>query len=115
MRGRSLPTVAMTPSCSLLLAAACESAPKPGVIDGMAMPCAGPDGFVGPRPVLAMTVKNLAGKQLTHRTVRSPYRFRFTIKSGDYIVTASVSADTPKKVHVQPGKTSSVTLMNACL
>jgi len=115
MGSRSCLSVAVPFACSLLLAAACESTTKPGVIAGIAAPCGGPGPAPRAHPVLTVIVQDLAGKELQHRAVRSPYRFRFAIKSGQYIVAVSRSPDVPKKVHVQPGKTSSVQLINECV
>jgi hypothetical protein len=111
-RGLALAVQAISP---LLVVAACESSPKTGVIEGTAMPCIGPGIPPTVAPVLTISVNDHAGRQVAQQTVRSPYRFRFTIKPGDYVVNASVREDVPKAVHVQPRRTASVALTNSCI
>jgi hypothetical protein len=110
-RGLTLAVFAISP---LLVVAACGSSPKAGVIEGTAMLCIGP---APPThlPALTIAVKDHAGRQVAQQTVRSPYRFRFTVEPGDYVVSASVRSDAPKAVHVQSRRTTSVALTNSCL
>lgn len=98
----------------LLVLTACESAPKPGVIDGTAVPCDGP-GPVRLPTSMTILVKDTAGKPIAHRTVPAPYHFRFVLNRGNYVVSASDHNDPPETVHVQPGSTASVQLTNACV
>ena len=106
--GRAVVVIALS---SFLAVSACGSSPKPGVIDRVVALCLGPG--PGP-PALTVIVTDRAGREAARQTVARPsYRFRFTVKRGDYIVSVFFFATgTARAVHVKAGHAVHVRLAN---
>jgi len=86
--------------------------PATGAIDGTAEPCA-PMG-APPSRVVTVRLQDAAGKPVTEQHVAKPWTFTFVVAAGDYTVMAPAEHDNPITVHVAPGATAHVRLVNPC-
>jgi hypothetical protein len=89
--------------------------PAPGVVTGIAAPCAGPPA-AGLRSVTVFAIRNgrIVGTQVTQYKGRHD-RYRFALAPGRYKISAPRSADkSPQMVQVRSGQTSTVNFPNYC-
>jgi hypothetical protein len=63
---------------------------------------------------MTVIVKDRAGKEVARQAVTRPlYRFQFTVKRGDYVVSVFFYVTrTWRSVHVKAGQTAKVSLNN---
>jgi hypothetical protein len=89
--------------------------PAPGVVTGIAAPCAGPP-VAGLRSVTVFAIRDsrTVARQVTRYKGRHD-RYRFALAPGRYEISAPRSADkSPKMVQVRSGQTSTVNFPNYC-
>jgi hypothetical protein len=89
--------------------------PPPGIVTGIAAPCAGPPAAVrDPVTVFAIRDGKTVATQVTQYKGRRD-RFRFELAPGRYEIRAPQSADkSPQVVMVRSGQTSTVNFPDAC-
>jgi hypothetical protein len=87
----------------------------PGVVTGIAAPCAGPPpAAMDPVTVFAVRDGRTVARQVTQYKGRHD-RYRFVLAPGRYQISAPRSADkSPQSVLVRSGQTSTVSFPNTC-
>ena len=88
--------------------------PAPGVVTGLAAPCAGPV-TAARAPVKVFAIRNgrTIATQVTQLRSRHD-RYRFVLPPGRYKISAPASADKPEVVLVHSGQTVGVNFGNYC-
>src|ERR1022692_4321329 len=96
-----------------LLAASCSSpAPAPyGIITGTVSTCPNPLLGIIPAGLRRQVAIEHSGRIVTRSQTSAPFRFRFSLPPGTYLITTR--GDTPVRVRVIAGQTIHARLANA--
>ncbi len=90
--------------------------PAPGVVTGIAAPCAGPPPPPAEQPVHVFALRDgrTVATQVTQYKVRR-YRYRFVLEPGRYKISMTRSASAPQVVLVHSRQTITVDFPNNCV
>jgi len=92
--------------------AACSPASSVGYVVGKVALCAGGPSTTAPKGLTRIVILKQGGHGVQRRVVGKPFRFRFTVHPGSYLVLAE--GDRPVSVRVSARQTVTVRPVPAC-